>query len=106
MEYYTVEIEETGISIEVPVFEVESADDLFKTYCKEIIFSAIVKSAVIMDNQDLETVPCFVVNGSLCEIDKKGISENLDNAIDFYKNKEMYETCSEVNKLKLKICSK
>ena len=105
MEYYTIEIEDTGISIEIPIFEVESADELFQTYCKEIIFGAIVKSAFIMHNQDLETVPCFVVNESLCEIDRKGISENLDNAIEFYKQEEMYETCSKVNELKLKICS-
>jgi len=100
MEGYDVRDEEKGITFTIPRFYVDDPEELYDEYKKEI-FEAIVNSTIMMVAQDYDTIPCFVMNEDICNIHADSIHVNLDKALEYYANEEMYETCKEIKNLKL-----
>jgi len=104
MEYRNVKIEDTGISIDIPLLLMDSSEDLKSPENKQVVFKAIVHAAFMMDNSNLKSVPCFIINDLQYEIDRIGIEENLNEALDYYTELEEYELCISINNLKSKLC--
>lgn len=103
-EYFNVDIEGTPLSLDIPAFEIEHTDDLLEPDNKQVMFEAILTSAFIMEDQNLESVPCFIVNMAQCNVNRDSIEENLDKALEYYTELEEYEVCISINSLKKKLC--
>jgi len=104
MEYFDVELEGTGISYRIPAFEIEHTDDLLEPIKKGIMFAAILNATLMMEDQELESVPAFIINNAQCNIDRAGVEDNLNKALEYYSDLEEYETCITINDLKKKLC--
>tara|TARA_Y100000389_G_scaffold137432_1_gene134995 strand:+ start:2177 stop:2497 length:321 start_codon:yes stop_codon:yes gene_type:complete len=97
--FYNYHDDDKGISFKIPVFKVEKEDDIFIHFKSEMM-DAIVKAAERMLVHEYDSIPCFILIDSICNITKKTIYDNLDKAEEYYKEQEMYETCEDIIKLK------
>lgn len=100
IEYYD---EKANLIFELPSYEITYHEKLqnFFDYNKELLIEFIFNSIEFAILNNLEVVPCFIINDDyVITIDKSSFQEKLDICLDFFIKTEQYEKCSLIVKLK------
>ena len=96
MEYYDEELKRT---FDIPFYENVSEDTLFNDFADEV-FESMFNSIKTIVNENLEQVPCMVINDTVLSTHKDTLIENLEASMTHYTEIEDYEKCIKLQKLK------
>jgi len=96
-------IPESGEEVMIPVFEVQTPDDLYDKYRGEI-YRAIVECMTRMSSGGWETHACFAVEAKEDEftfnLNRDNIQEQVSLCLAYFESIEEYETCALIQTLK------
>jgi rRNA maturation protein Nop10 len=95
-------IPESGEKVIIPVFEVQTPDDLYDKYRGEI-YRAIVECMTRMSRGKWSTYACFAVDTQeerqIFNISLDNIQEQVGLCLSYFESIEEYETCAFIQTL-------
>lgn len=106
MNYYDELDPETGKTYRIPMLEFigsESAEDFARRH-KDSLIRSLAKSIETLIEQDLQRVPIFTIReiDLVFYLDRKELSQSVDQCIEYFTEIEEYEECIKLNDLKKK----
>lgn len=96
-------IDPDGRTWDIPYFESDNIETLLAEKQYEV-HSAILNSLIQLAKEGIDQVPSFSVNELVFEVNRETALDNLEKCLDYYEITEQFEKCSEIVKLKDKLC--
>lgn len=94
--------DKTDIDYELPHFTMNgyNSQDDFYYENNLIIYSTIFNALEFAILNNLDVVPCFILDNFIFELSRPIFAEKLDQCLEYFKKIEYYEKCTILVKLK------